>query len=119
MNTVKAIDTGVKPTPATLLIAPKINISEIKQIITMCPATMLANRRIIKARGFINIPANSTGIKMIFTKKGENIRNNVAHCFYQTGEYRLEMICKIFLCVLRLGKYKLKQVTENESMERL
>ena len=57
--------------------------------------------------------------KMIFTKKGENIRNNVAHCFYQTGEYRLEMICKIFLCVLRLGKYKLKQVTENESMERL
>jgi len=52
--------------------------------------------------------------KMIFTKKGENIRNNVAHCFYQTGEYRLEMICKIFLCVLRLGKYKLKPVSENE-----
>jgi len=52
--------------------------------------------------------------KMVFTNKGDNIRNNVAHCFYQTGEYRLEMICKIFLCILRLGKYKLRPVMKDE-----
>jgi hypothetical protein len=52
--------------------------------------------------------------KMVFTSKGDNIRNNVAHCFYQAGDYRLEMICKIFLCILRLGKYKLKPASENE-----
>lgn len=52
--------------------------------------------------------------KMVFTNKGDNIRNNVAHCFYQSSDYRLEMICKIFLCVLRLGKYKLRLISDNE-----
>lgn len=28
----------------------------------MCPAVMLANKRIINANGFVNIPINSTGI---------------------------------------------------------
>ena len=70
MNIVNAIETGVKPAPTALLIAPKIKIREMKQMITMCPAIIFAKRRIINAMGFINIPANSTGIKMIFTKKG-------------------------------------------------
>jgi hypothetical protein len=52
--------------------------------------------------------------KMVFTGKGDNIRNNVAHCFYQADDYRLEMICKIFLCILRLGKYKLRPIVKNE-----
>ncbi len=52
--------------------------------------------------------------KMVFTNKGDNIRNNVAHCFYKADDYRLEMICKIFLCILRLGKYKLRPVSKNE-----
>lgn len=52
--------------------------------------------------------------KMVFTNKGDNIRNNVAHCFYHASDYRLEMICKIFLCILRLGKYQLTPVSENE-----
>lgn len=51
--------------------------------------------------------------KMVFTSKGDNIRNNVAHCFYLADEYRLEMMCKIFLCILRLGKYKLRPVSVN------
>lgn len=52
--------------------------------------------------------------KMVFTNKGDNIRNNVAHGFYQSDDYSLEKICQIFLCILRLGKYKLKPVTNNE-----
>jgi hypothetical protein len=55
-----------------------------------------------------------TLFKMVFTNKGDNIRNNVAHCFYKADDYRLEMICKIFLCILRLGKYKLRPVFKNE-----
>lgn len=57
--------------------------------------------------------------KMVFTAKGDNIRNNIAHCFYQADEYRLEMICKIFLCILRLGKYKLRPIVKNEGVERI
>lgn len=45
--------------------------------------------------------------KMIFTKKGDNIRHSVAHGFYHSGDYTMEKCCKIFLCILRLSKYKL------------
>lgn len=45
--------------------------------------------------------------KMVFTNKGDNIRNNVAHGFYHNNDYSLTAVCKIFLCILRLGRYKL------------
>ena len=65
------MDTVEKLQPATLLIAPKIKMRLIKLNIIICPATMLAKRRIIKAAGLINTaPANSTGINISFTAKG-------------------------------------------------
>ena len=67
---VNANETGVKPIPATLLIAPKIKMSMIKQVMIICPATILAKRRMINANGLVKIPMNSTGTKINFTKKG-------------------------------------------------
>ena len=70
MKMVNAIDTGAKPHPATLLMAPKIKINITKQVITMWPATILANKRTINANGLVKIPKNSTGTKIGFTKPG-------------------------------------------------
>ena len=71
MNTAKATDNGEKPQPATFDMPPKMNINTMKLKIIMCPATILANKRIINAAGLIsNTPANSIGIKISFTKKG-------------------------------------------------
>jgi hypothetical protein len=36
----------------------------------MCPAVMLANNRIIKANGFVKIPINSIGTRIILTNEG-------------------------------------------------
>ena len=60
MNTEKAIDTGENAQPIALLRPPKMNISEIRQIIMMCPASILANKRMISANGLVNTPRNST-----------------------------------------------------------
>ncbi len=51
--------------------------------------------------------------KMTFTKKGENIRNNIAHCFYLADDYSVEKACRILFCILRLGKYKLTTKNKN------
>ena len=56
INTTNPTDTG--DTQSVL----KINISDIKLRITMWPAVILANKRIIKAIGFENIDTISTGI---------------------------------------------------------
>ena len=62
---------GENPHPAPLFISPKMNISEMKLKIIICPATMLAKRRMINAAGLmIKTPATSTGIKMILTPSG-------------------------------------------------
>ena len=58
INTTNTIDTG--ETQSVL----KINMSDIKLKIRMWPAVMLANKRIIKAIGLVNIPTISTGIIM-------------------------------------------------------
>lgn len=47
--------------------------------------------------------------KYVFTNKGWNLRNNVAHCFYPYSSYTFEKATLILLCILRLGKYKLVQ----------
>jgi len=47
--------------------------------------------------------------KMVFTNRGDNIRHNVAHCFYHESDYSLVKICKVFLCILRLSRYKLTE----------
>lgn len=42
----------------------------------------------------------------IFTSKGYNIRNNVAHSFYKPHDYTLSKAVLVFLCILRLAKFK-------------
>ncbi len=53
-----------------------------------------------------------TMFKYVFTNVGWNIRNNVAHCFYPFYSYSFQHATLIFLCLLRLGKYKLNS-TQN------
>lgn len=45
--------------------------------------------------------------KYVFTNVGWNLRNNVAHCFYRFPDYSFEKATLVFLCILRLGRYKL------------
>jgi hypothetical protein len=53
-----------------------------------------------------------TLFKYVFTSSGWNIRNNVAHCFYPYSNYTFDKATLIFLCILRLGKYKLAKKTK-------
>lgn len=41
----------------------------------------------------------------VFTAKGENIRNNVAHGFYAPRDYDIYKATLVFLSILRLAKY--------------
>lgn len=41
----------------------------------------------------------------VFTEKGENIRNNVAHGFYKPCDYDIFKATLVFLSILRLAKY--------------
>lgn len=51
--------------------------------------------------------------KMIFTNRGANIRNDVAHGFYTVPEdYSFEKACKVFLCILRLSNRNLSPTKE-------
>lgn len=43
--------------------------------------------------------------KLVFTRMGLNIRNDIAHSFYKTSDYNFKKISLILLCVLRLSKY--------------
>ncbi|MBR4390509.1 MAG: DUF4209 domain-containing protein [Bacteroidales bacterium] len=43
--------------------------------------------------------------KFIFTSKGLNIRNNVAHSFYIPQDYEIYKATLVFLCILRLAKF--------------
>jgi hypothetical protein len=45
--------------------------------------------------------------KYTFTKKGKNLRNDVAHSFMEFSDYTWEAAVLVFLCILRLGKYTL------------
>jgi len=41
-----------------------------------------------------------------FTKKGYNIRNNVAHSFYKPQDYSMQKAILVILCTLRLAKFR-------------
>ncbi|MES2418285.1 MAG: DUF4209 domain-containing protein [Bacteroidota bacterium] len=45
----------------------------------------------------------------VFTSKGYNIRNNVAHSFYKPHDYTMNKAILTILCVLRLAKFKFIQ----------
>lgn len=44
----------------------------------------------------------------VFTAKGCNIRNNVAHAFYLPKDYGIIEATLVFLCILRLTMFKPK-----------
>lgn len=44
----------------------------------------------------------------VFTTKGHNIRNNVAHAFYIPQDYGIIHATLVFLCILRLTKFRPK-----------
>jgi hypothetical protein len=67
---VNATANGDAPQPAPVFNWPKINISEIKQIMIICPATIFANKRIINAKGLINTPNISTGTRISLIPNG-------------------------------------------------
>ena len=67
---VKAIEKGEKPQPTYWFNAAMIKMSDIKQMMRICPATILANNLIIKAKGLVNMPKISTGTKITFTQPG-------------------------------------------------
>ncbi len=47
--------------------------------------------------------------KFLFTSNGMNLRNNVAHCFYTTKNYKSDIMLLLIVALLRLGNYKLKE----------
>ena len=42
----------------------------------------------------------------VLTSKGLNIRNNVAHAFYIPQDYGMTYATLVFLCILRLAKFR-------------
>ncbi len=54
------------------------------------------------------IPENDQALlKFLFTSQGLNLRNNVAHCFYQTKSYSPGVMFLLISALLRLGNYEL------------
>jgi hypothetical protein len=46
--------------------------------------------------------------KFLFTSRGMNLRNNVAHCFFTTKNYTSAVMLLLIVSLLRLGNYKLE-----------
>lgn len=42
----------------------------------------------------------------VFTNKGLNVRNNVAHGFYKPQDYTIDKAILVFLCIMRLAKFQ-------------
>lgn len=53
--------------------------------------------------------------KYTFTRKGKNLRNNIAHSFLEFSNYNLQSVALIFMCILRLGKYTFNEQTSSLS----
>lgn len=47
------------------------------------------------------------------TNHGMNLRNNVAHCFYNIDEYHPDKMLLLFAALLRIGKYNYKSSKSN------
>ena len=65
---------------------------------------LLDNQKLIEV-----VPEDDIALfKYIFTSKGINLRNNIAHCFYKPMEYRTQWMWLLIAALLKLGNYKLK-----------
>jgi hypothetical protein len=47
-------------------------------------------------------------LKYLFTSKGINLRNNVAHCFFTTKNYAPAVMLLLIVALLRLGNFQIK-----------
>ena len=45
--------------------------------------------------------------RYILTRRGLNIRNNIAHAFYRPSDYSPEKALLLFFCIIRLSKYEI------------
>lgn len=45
-------------------------------------------------------------LKFLFTSKGINLRNNIAHCFYAPKDYSASIVWLLICAFLKLGNYK-------------
>lgn len=52
--------------------------------------------------------------KFLFTSRGMNLRNNIAHCFFTTKNYTSAVMLLLIVALLKLGNYELK-TKEKES----
>lgn len=46
--------------------------------------------------------------KFLFTSDGMNLRNNIAHCFFNTKNYTSTIMLLLIVALLRLGNYKIE-----------
>ncbi len=47
-------------------------------------------------------------LKYLFTDKGLNLRNNIAHCFYNTEKYSTGIMLLLIVALLKLGDFEIK-----------
>ena len=59
INTLNSMDTAVATPPATALTAAKMNIRSVSTSTIIWPPIILANRRTVRAAGFVNMPNTS------------------------------------------------------------
>ncbi|MDV2461094.1 hypothetical protein CMU95_03935 [Elizabethkingia anophelis] len=52
--------------------------------------------------------------KFLFTSEGMNLRNNVAHCFFNTKNYTSAVMLLLIIALLRLGNYTLKTTKKDD-----
>lgn len=46
--------------------------------------------------------------EFVFTKKGYDVRNNIAHSFYNCNDYTEQLSMMLLICILRIGNYHLE-----------
>lgn len=44
--------------------------------------------------------------KLVFTRQGLNVRNDIAHSFYKLSDYNFKKISLILLCILRISRFE-------------
>ena len=70
--------------------------------------TMLSDEKILRI-----ISENDIAFfKFLFTSKGLDLRNNVAHSFYKPFNYKVNMMWLLIVAFLKLGNYELIETKE-------
>jgi len=66
--------------------------------------------KLLENEKFKNIvPEDDIGLfKFLFTSKGLNLRNKIAHCFYRPKNYSVEIMWLLICVFLKLGNYESK-----------